>query len=128
MGDRRNHFTAAASAVGYLYQARLALLLCIPHLNNGAEVEVSIERLDDISFEKDGTPFELLQTKHHIDRVASLGNASPDLWKTLRTWAEAAKDDPSLPRARSWSWLPPPLPPPDRRPLCFGHLWPTRLG
>ncbi|MCC8968934.1 ABC-three component system protein [Bradyrhizobium brasilense] len=97
MGEGGNHFTAAASAVGYLYQARLALLLCIPHLNSGAEVEVSIERLDDISFEKGGTAFELLQTKHHIDRVASLGNASPDLWKTLRIWAEAAKDDPSLP-------------------------------
>jgi hypothetical protein len=92
-----NQFTAAASAVGYLYQARLALLLCIPHVNSGAEVEVAIERLDDVSFEKDGTPFELLQTKHHIDRVASLSNASPDLWKTLRVWAEAAKDDPSLP-------------------------------
>lgn len=44
-----------------------------------------------------GTPFELLQTKHHIDRVASLSNASADLWKTLRIWAEAAKNDPSLP-------------------------------
>ncbi|MET4312761.1 hypothetical protein ABIC01_005772 [Bradyrhizobium sp. RT4b] len=97
LSDGGNHFTAAASAVGYLYQARLALLLCIPHVNSGAEVEVSIERLDDISFEKDGTAFELLQTKHHIDRVASLSNASPDLWKTLRIWAAAAKDDPSLP-------------------------------
>jgi hypothetical protein len=92
-----NQFTAPASAVGYLYQARLALLLCIPHVNSGAEVEVSIERLDDVSFEKDGTAFELLQTKHHINRIGSLSNASPDLWKTLRIWAQAAKDDPSLP-------------------------------
>ena len=47
------------------------------------------------------TPFELLQTKHHVDRVARLSDASPDLWKTLRVWAEAAKNDPSLPsRAR----------------------------
>jgi hypothetical protein len=92
-----SQFTAAAAAVGYLYQARLALLLCIPHVNTGVEVEVSIERLDDVSFEKDGTPYELLQTKHHVDRVASLSNASPDLWKTLRVWAQAAKEDPSLP-------------------------------
>lgn len=87
--------------VGYLYQARLALLLCVPYVNSRVEVEVSIERLDDVSFEKAGTPFELLQTKHHIDRVASLTNASADLWKTLRVWAIAAKQDPSLPsRAR----------------------------
>lgn len=97
MSREGNRFTAAASAVGYLYQARLALLLCIPHVNSGAAVEVSIERLDDVSFEKDGTALELLQTKHHINRVASLSNASPDLWKTLRIWAEVAKDDPSLP-------------------------------
>ncbi|MGJ4998904.1 ABC-three component system protein [Bradyrhizobium sp. HKCCYLS3077] len=61
------------------------------------QVEVSIERLDDVSFETGGTPFELLQTKHHIHSVANLSNASPDLWKTLRVWAQAAKDDPSLP-------------------------------
>lgn len=58
---------------------------------------MSVERLDDVSFEKDGSPIELLQTKHHIDRVASLTDASPDIWKTLRVWAEAAADDPSLP-------------------------------
>jgi hypothetical protein len=92
-----SQFTAAAAAVGYLYQARLALLLCIPHVNTGVEIEVSLERLDDVSFEKNGTPYELLQTKHHIDRVANLSNASPDIWKTLRVWAQAAKEDPSLP-------------------------------
>lgn len=97
LGSGENQFGAAPSAAGYLYQARLALLLCIPHVNSGIEVEVSVERLDDVSFEKDGTPFELLQTKHHIDRVASLSDASPDIWKTLRIWAAAAADDPSLP-------------------------------
>lgn len=101
MSNGGGQFTAGAAAVGYLYQARLALLLCIPHLNTGVEVEVSIERLDDVSFEQDGTALELLQTKHHIDRVASLSDASEDLWKTLRVWATAAKEDPSLPsRAR----------------------------
>jgi hypothetical protein len=94
-------FTAGASAVGYLYQARLALLLCIPHLNTGVEIDVSVERLDDVSFEKEGAAFDLLQTKHHIDRVAGLTDASEDVWKTLRVWSVAAKDDPSLPsRAR----------------------------
>jgi hypothetical protein len=92
-----SQFIAAPSAAGYLYQARLALLLCIPHLNNGSEVEVAVERLDDVSFEQSGAPIELLQSKHHIDRVGNLSNSSPDLWKTLRVWAEAASSDPSLP-------------------------------
>lgn len=90
-------FGAAASAAGYLYQARLALLLCLPHVNSGSEVEVTIERFDDISFQADGSPFELLQTKHHVDRVGSLTDGSADLWKTLRVWAVAAAEDPSLP-------------------------------
>lgn len=80
-----------------MYQARLALLMCIPYINTGLDAEISIERLDDVAFETGGTPIELIQTKHHIDRIASLSNASPDLWKTLRVWSEAAKKDPSLP-------------------------------
>lgn len=101
MGSRDNQYGAAPSAAGYLYQARLALFLCIPYVNSGIEAEVSVERLDDVSFERDGTPIELLQTKHHIERIASLTDGSPDIWKTLRIWAEAAMEDPSLPsRAR----------------------------
>jgi len=54
-----------------------------------------------VSFEKEGTALDLLQTKHHVDRVAGLTDASEDLWKTLRVWSVAAKEDPSLPsRAR----------------------------
>lgn len=92
-----NTFGAGPSAAGYLYQARLALALCMPYVNKDSSVEVSIERLDDVAFEKSGTPLELLQTKHHISHIASLTNSSPDLWKTLRAWAEAVEADPSLP-------------------------------
>jgi len=90
-------FSAAPAAAGYLYQARLALLLCIPHLNAGSELEVAVEKLDDISFEQDGEPKQLLQAKHHINRVGSLSDTSPDIWKTLRIWSELASADPSLP-------------------------------
>lgn len=90
-------FNAAASAAGYLYQARLALVRCIPHLYLESEVEVAIERLDDVSFESNGTPLELIQTKHHVSRLGDLTDASPDLWKTLRIWSQAAASDPSLP-------------------------------
>lgn len=69
----------------------------MPHVNTGSNIEVSIECLDDIAFHSGGTPLELLQTKHHVDRVASLSDTSVDLWKTLRVWCEAALADPSLP-------------------------------
>jgi hypothetical protein len=73
------------------------LALCLKYVNGEASVEVGIERLDDISFEADGSPLELLQAKHHISRIASLTDRSADLWKTLRIWSEEAAKDPTLP-------------------------------
>ena len=97
MSAKPPNFSAAPSAAGYLYQARLALALCLKYVNGDAGVEVGIERLDDVSFESGGTALELLQAKHHINRVANLSDKSVDLWKTLRVWSEAAAKDPTLP-------------------------------
>lgn len=97
MASPSGNFSAAPSAAGYLYQARLALALCLKYVNVDAGIEVGIERLDDVSFESSGTALQLLQAKHHIDRVASLTDKSADLWKTLRVWSEAAAKDPTLP-------------------------------
>lgn len=93
----RNPFGAAPSAAGYLYQARLALYRCMPHLKAGLDLEVSIERLDDVAFASGGDALELLQAKHHVRRTASLTDASSDLWKTLRVWADQVAADPGLP-------------------------------
>lgn len=90
-------FNAGASAAGFFYQSRLALLLCMDYVNRDSGVEVAIERLDDVSFERHGSAIDLLQTKHHIDRVAGLTDYSADFWKTIRVWAEAISADPSLP-------------------------------
>ncbi|RII28384.1 MAG: hypothetical protein CXR31_00360 [Geobacter sp.] len=85
-----SQFTAADSITGYLYQVRIALLLSLRRLPAGADFLVSVETLDDVTFETlGGTPQELLQTKHHRQREAMLTDASPDLWKTLRIWLEA---------------------------------------
>jgi hypothetical protein len=77
-------FSAGPQALGYLYQARYSLytILC------NEEFELSVESLDDIAFEADGNPRELLQLKHQTNRAASLTDSSPDLWKTLRVWSE----------------------------------------
>lgn len=82
-------FSAADSALGYLYQVRVALLWSLRRAKTGTDFIVSLETLDDVTFEsKGGTPEELLQTKHHRNHEASLSNASSDLWKSLRVWFE----------------------------------------
>ena len=90
-------YSAAQSAAGYLYQARLALAEALRYAYVDSGIEIAVEKLDDVSFEKDGSPVELLQTKHHLKKSGDLTDGSVDLWKTLRIWAEAAKADPSLP-------------------------------
>jgi hypothetical protein len=80
-------FNAADPALGYIYQCRYALWLLLQRSRTDEAAEVSIERLDDIAFDK-GTSLERLQTKHSITRQGSLSDASTDLWKTLRVWSE----------------------------------------
>jgi len=90
-------FSATDSAIGYLYQVRIALLWALRRLKNGSDFIISLETLDDVTFEaKGGKPEELLQTKHHRNREAALTDASADLWKSLRVWFEgyAAKTIP----------------------------------
>jgi len=82
-------FSAVDAALGYFYQVRVALLWALRRLKATPDFAVSLETLDDVVFEtKGGDPQDLLQTKHHRSREASLTNASADLWKTLRVWFE----------------------------------------
>lgn len=81
-----SEFSANASFLGYFYQARFALLKL---LQAEADAEMSLERFDDVAFEEGGAPTQLIQTKHHITRTASLTDSSTDLWKTLRIWSES---------------------------------------
>jgi hypothetical protein len=84
-----NPFSAADSALGYLYQVRVALLWALRRLKFDDDFVISLETLDDVTFEtKGGKPEELLQTKHHRNREATLTDASEDLWKSLRVWFE----------------------------------------
>jgi C-terminal domain 7 of the ABC-three component (ABC-3C) systems len=81
-------FSAQESGLGYLYQARYALWLL---LDGPEEQEVVLETLDDIVLSQDGTPHDLLQTKHN-SVPARLTDASSPLWKTLRIWSTHIKD------------------------------------
>lgn len=84
----RSKYSAATSLLGYIYQCRLALLESLKRLKSDPDIAVAIETLDDVVFEKDGAPTEVIQVKHHIARKASLTNASTDLWKTIRIWCD----------------------------------------
>ncbi|THD05838.1 ABC-three component system protein [Rhodanobacter lindaniclasticus] len=83
-------FGAGDSALGYLYQIRVALLTSLRRIDPGSDADFSIylETLDDVVFESIGTPLELFQLKHHINSQANLTDASPDIWKSLRIWIE----------------------------------------
>lgn len=81
-------FSAQESGLGYLYQSRYALWLL---LDGPEEQEVVLETLDDIVLSQDGTPRDLLQTKHNTV-PARLTDASTPLWKTLRIWSTHVKD------------------------------------
>lgn len=79
-------FSAAPQALGYLYQARTALTLL---LQAPDEARIKIEALDDIEL-KDvlaSGSLALAQLKHHTSPT-TLTDVSPDLWKSLRVWAE----------------------------------------
>lgn len=78
-------FGAGASMVGYLYQVRIALLWAIRRSRMGDFI-VSIETLDDVSFEEGGEPAAVLQAKHSLNATATLTDLCPELWKTLRVW------------------------------------------
>lgn len=86
-----SQFDATASALGYLFQVRLSLLDSLRRLKLRGSFSVTIESLDDVAFQTVGSPLELLQTKHHIARRGGLGDASPDLWKSVRVWVDGFK-------------------------------------
>lgn len=80
--------SAAPSMQGYLFQCRFALLEILKRFPNNPMVSLTIETLDDVVFEKDGDPTEIIQLKHHVNRKANLTDASVDLWKTIGIWID----------------------------------------
>jgi len=86
--DKPTDFSATDSLLGYLYQIRLALLISLRRQAKDESFAVYFETLEDVTFDREGSPIELLQVKHHSEGSANLTDASPDMWKTLRVWME----------------------------------------
>lgn len=97
MANALDTHEASASMVGYLFQCRYALLVGLKAILDAPQLEVSIEKFDDVAFEMGGEPTELIQTKHHIGKQGNLTDASPDLWKTILIWSKRVINDVEVP-------------------------------
>ncbi len=84
---------AAGQMLGYLYQVRYALNLLME--SDEPSYQISIEKFDDIAFDRNGAPVQLIQAKHHT-KPASLTDSSTDLWRTLNVWLDAIAIDNTL--------------------------------
>lgn len=80
--------SAAPSALGYLYQSQWPLIEIIRKSSERPDLELAIEMYDDVSWESDGAPLELLQLKHHLNSTRTLGDKDPDLWRTIASWMD----------------------------------------
>jgi len=87
MTSPENPFEASASALGYLYQLRVALQRCVQLSRGGIEWSVAIEATDDVQA-LIGSHTELTQLKKRAENV-KLTDLSTDLWKTIRVWSHA---------------------------------------
>jgi hypothetical protein len=89
---------AAASALGYLYQSQWPLVELLRRGRDEPGSALTLELYDDVSWDDEGTPTELLQVKHHVTAAGRLGDRDNDLWRTIRVWMNAhAPGDPSGP-------------------------------
>jgi hypothetical protein len=93
MNRADNTHEASAPATGYLFQCRYALLAGLRAIPDKPNLEISIEKFDDVAFESGAEPTQLIQTKHHVARAGTLTDTSVDLWKTLLIWSKRTAED-----------------------------------
>lgn len=91
MAGNSNPFSAAPSALGYVYQLRYALL-CL--FRQPEETICLIEGDDDIDF-TDPEEGRILASLKHKAEGDTLTDLSPDFWKSVRIWLAFYEKDPS---------------------------------
>lgn len=92
--DKMSNHHATEQMLGYLYQIRYALALLLK--NDNPDYQISIEKFDDVAFDKDGYPVQLIQLKHHIKQKGNLTDSSVDLWRTIKAWIDSLLQKPEL--------------------------------
>lgn len=90
--------SAAGPALGYQYQADYGLLTFVRDGEPGRAI--TLELHDDVAWDDSGTPVEQLQVKHSVAASSTVGDTSPQIWRTLKAWLDAGNpanpDGPSL--------------------------------
>ncbi|MFD6080398.1 ABC-three component system protein [Streptomyces hydrogenans] len=86
--------SAAGQMVGYLYQCEWALVELARRWFKDPQTELRMEMLDDIDILRQGTPVELVQSKHH-GHAGELGSTSADLWRSINSWCDALEHLPA---------------------------------
>lgn len=79
---------AAPSALGYLYQSQWPLLELLRRSDERPDCAITLELHDDVAWEQEGSPTELLQLKHHIRAGRGLGDKDVDIWRTIGAWMD----------------------------------------
>ncbi|GAA4089688.1 ABC-three component system protein [Nonomuraea soli] len=90
MSGSSSVFDASASAIGYLYQLRYALLAGLNEFGTDASWSVSVEVVDDVEIVAAGES-RRWQLKHRASGTR-MTDGTTDLWKTLRIWSEAVRE------------------------------------
>jgi hypothetical protein len=88
MASSSSSHDASASALGYLYQAKWALLELLRGSGERPDGAISLELHDDVAWEEADRPVDLLQTKFHPRSLRTLGDRDDDLWRTIRSWMD----------------------------------------
>ena len=91
-----NGHGAAGQALGYFHQCMWALVELGRRGSADPSVQLRLESLDDIQFDADGSPAELLQTKHHLGAAGVVTANSADLWRTLNVWMDVAATEDAI--------------------------------
>jgi hypothetical protein len=77
---------AAGSALGYIYQTSWALLELLRQKEDDSAL--TLEMLDDVAWEAEGSATDLIQIKHHLNSSGGLGDMAVDVWRTLNVWMD----------------------------------------
>ncbi|RKR76297.1 ABC-three component system protein [Frondihabitans australicus] len=86
-----NSHDASASAVGYLHQVAWGLLELLRFGKDRPDQGILLEKWDDVSWDDEGTPTELLQLKSHKPGTKPLTDKSDDWWRTVQVWMDDAR-------------------------------------
>lgn len=90
---------AAGAALGYLYQTKLALLELLRADGSVPGAGLSLELFDDVAWEAEGQPLELIQAKHTLRGGRALTDAAAPWWSAIAVWLDAGPvADPDAPR------------------------------